>query len=169
MESPLLGATRAIPGLSGDGTQPRLPLVLARSQKCRGGFRPPHGGVNPPKRPRGGVEPPRHETERRPFFKVLLRYFSSMLSTRFAARATIEMSLLIAIARCRANLSDFGLCATDVREPRQVRKEATVTSLSVCRRSTRSLTQPILDFRFWIRAMIRGSQPTNRLQRKSKI
>ena len=51
-----------------------------------------------------------------------------------------------------SNLSDFGLCATDVREPRQVRKEATVTSLSVCRRSTRSLTQPILDFRFWIRA-----------------
>ena len=39
-----------------------------------------------------------------------------------------------------SNLSDFGLCATDVREPRQVRKEATVTSLSVCRRSTRSLT-----------------------------
>jgi len=33
------------------------------------------------------------------------------------------------------NVSDFGLCATDVREPRQVRKEATVTSLSVCRRS----------------------------------
>ena len=32
-------------------------------------------------------------------------------------------------------MSDFGLCATDVREPRQVRKEATVTSLSVCRRS----------------------------------
>jgi len=31
-------------------------------------------------------------------------------------------------------MSDFGLCATDVREPRQVRKEATVTSLSVCRR-----------------------------------
>ena len=38
-----------------------------------------------------------------------------------------------------SSLSDFGLCATDVREPRQVRKEATVTSLSVCRRSTRSL------------------------------
>ena len=32
------------------------------------------------------------------------------------------------------NISDFGLCATDVREPRQVRKEATVTNLSVCRR-----------------------------------
>ena len=32
-------------------------------------------------------------------------------------------------------MSDFGLCATDVREPRQVRKEATVTNLSVCRRS----------------------------------
>ena len=32
-------------------------------------------------------------------------------------------------------MPDFGLCATDVREPRQVRKEATVTSLSVCRRS----------------------------------
>jgi len=31
-------------------------------------------------------------------------------------------------------MSDFGLCATDVREPRQVRKEATVTILSVCRR-----------------------------------
>ena len=40
-----------------------------------------------------------------------------------------------------SDLSDFGLCATDVREPRQVRKEATVTSLSVCPRSTRSLTQ----------------------------
>ena len=37
-------------------------------------------------------------------------------------------------------LSDFGLCATDAREPRQVRKEATVASLSVCRRSTRSLS-----------------------------
>ena len=31
-------------------------------------------------------------------------------------------------------LSGFGLCATDAREPRQVRKEATVASLSVCRR-----------------------------------
>jgi hypothetical protein len=45
-------------------------------------------------------------------------------------------------------MSDFGLCATDVREPRQVRKEATVPSLSVCRRSTRSLAQFILDFGF---------------------
>jgi hypothetical protein len=32
-------------------------------------------------------------------------------------------------------VSDFGLCATDAREPRQVRKEATVASLSVCRRT----------------------------------
>jgi len=36
-------------------------------------------------------------------------------------------------------MSDFGLSATDAREPRQVRKEATVASLSVCSRSTRSL------------------------------
>ncbi len=44
-------------------------------------------------------------------------------------------------------MSDFGLCATDAREPRQVRKEATVAGLSVCRRSTRSLAHfSILDF-----------------------
>jgi len=48
------------------------------------------------------------------------------------------------------DMSDFGLCATDVREPRQVRKEATVTNLSVCRRSTRSLAQTVLDLRFSI-------------------
>jgi hypothetical protein len=48
-------------------------------------------------------------------------------------------------------MSDFGLCATDAREPRQVRKEATVASLSVCRRSTRSLAHPMAaDLRFWI-------------------
>ncbi len=47
-------------------------------------------------------------------------------------------------------MSDFGLCATDAREPRQVRKEATVACLSVCRRSTRSLAQMILDLGFWI-------------------
>ncbi len=40
-----------------------------------------------------------------------------------------------------AAMSDFGLCATDARKPRQVRKEATVAGLSGRRRSTRSLAQ----------------------------
>jgi hypothetical protein len=40
-------------------------------------------------------------------------------------------------------MSDFGLWATDVREPRQVRKEATVTSLSVCLRSPEVWSTPV--------------------------
>jgi hypothetical protein len=53
-------------------------------------------------------------------------------------------------------MSDFGLCATDAREPRQVRKEATVANLSVCRGNPESGAQPILDFRLrilWIRGV----------------
>jgi DNA polymerase III subunit gamma/tau len=42
---------------------------------------------------------------------------------------------LEALASTIAVTSDFGPCATDAREPRQVRKEATVASLSVCCRS----------------------------------
>jgi len=41
--------------------------------------------------------------------------------------------------QAEGGMSDFGRPATDVREPRQVRKEATVASLSVCSGSTRSL------------------------------
>jgi len=46
--------------------------------------------------------------------------------------------------------SGFGLCATDAREPRQVRKEATVTSLSVCHRAPEAWLQSfwICDFGF---------------------
>jgi hypothetical protein len=44
-------------------------------------------------------------------------------------------------------MSGFGLCATDAREPRQVRKEATVTSLSVCRRGPEVWRQKSRDER----------------------
>jgi hypothetical protein len=41
----------------------------------------------------------------------------------------------------QGHMSDFGRCATDTREPRQVRKEATVASLSVCRSIPKSGAQ----------------------------
>ena len=41
----------------------------------------------------------------------------------------------------QGHMSDFGRCATDVCEPRQVRKEATVASLSVCRSFPKSGAQ----------------------------
>ena len=50
----------------------------------------------------------------------------------FARRATMTLEVL---ATAIEVMSDFGPCATDAREPRQVRKEATVASLSVCCRS----------------------------------
>src|SRR6266567_5594882 len=76
------------------------------------------------------------------------------ISTPLWARDTIE-----GVGECgpirfpretEGAMSDFGLSATDAREPRQVRKEATVASLSVCSGSTRSLPKPfsIADFRF---------------------
>ena len=59
---------------------------------------------------------------------------------RFPRRANMPLEVPASIIEV---MSDFGPCATDAREPRQVRKEATVASLSVCRRSTRSLTRSL--------------------------
>ena len=85
----------------------------------------------------GKYEPPirNHSVKLGHYLKLTdYRFFKSVDASRGACYHQVEF------AQCNCqmnghNMSDFGLCATDVREPRQVRKEATVTSLSVCRRS----------------------------------
>jgi hypothetical protein len=66
--------------------------------------------------------------------------------------ATSVLPFLVEQGRpaARPCMSGFGRCATDAREPRQVRKEATVASLSVCRSHPKSGAQWIFDCRLAI-------------------
>jgi hypothetical protein len=79
--------------------------------------------------------------------------FSGHASFRWGRRACYD-SRCSMVSQPQGHMSGFGRCATDAREPRQVRKEATVASLSVCRSHPKSGAQ-IADFRLTIFKSVR--------------